>query len=292
MLTTPYMIGITQEEFESLRNYIEQSCGIRVGDEKSYLIESRLTQLALNEHCSSFQQFYNKATLDLTGRLKDKIIDAITTNETFWFRDERIWDTLKKHIIPQLIKAYQKKPSPIRIWSAGCSTGQEPYSLAILLKELSEGKMLNLDDFEIIATDISPHALYIAIAGKYNQMEMSRGLSSDLAKKYFTQKGNIWSINDNLRTMVQFQKLNLQEDLKKLGTFDLIFCRNVTIYFSETFKKDFFGRLTQSLNPEGILVLGTSESLFDYTSSYTMNEQDGSIFYTSNNAAQKTQALL
>lgn len=280
------MIGITKEEFNSLRNYIEESCGIRVGDEKSYLIESRLSQLVLHEHCCNFREFYDKAKTDQTGRLKDKIIDAITTNETMWFRDERIWNTLENYVLPKLLSA-QKGDTKVRIWSAGCSTGQEPYSLAMLLMKLKQKQDINLEKVEIIATDISPQALYIAIAGKYNQIEMARGIPNDLKAKYFSQNGNIWSINDTLRSMIQFQKLNLQDDFFQLGTFDLIFCRNVTIYFSESFKKDFFTRLSKMLNPQGILILGASESLFEYASDYTMTEQNGSILYTLNNTTQE-----
>jgi chemotaxis protein methyltransferase CheR len=228
------MISISQEEFDLLRKYIQENCGILVGDEKSYLIESRLAQLVVENGCTDFMQFYLKTRQDTGGTLRDKIIDAMTTNETLWFRDNGPWKLFRETLIPDFIDVLKTgKKKRIRIWSAACSTGQEPYSLAMLIQDALEASHCSVrpGQFEIIGTDISPSALFLAISGRYNQIAMSRGMDDIHKARYFVQKGRIWELKPDMRNRVTFKQFNLQHSFNMLGPFDLVLCRNVAIYF-------------------------------------------------------------
>ena len=271
------------QNFNLIRDYIRENCGIVVGDEKSYLIESRLAQLVVESGCDNFGDFYLKARNDVKGGLRDKIIDAMTTNETLWFRDNGPWLVLKKVIIPEMIKDLESgRKQRIRIWSTACSTGQEPYSMAMLLDEAVAGlagRGFGLNSFEIVATDISPSVLFMAIAGRYNQISISRGLPDEYRDRYFTQNGNVWELSESIRKRVSFRKFNLQEEFATLGQFDLVFCRNVAIYFSDAFKTALFAKIARVLNPNGYLFLGASESMMGYSNSFELIEYARTIFY-------------
>jgi chemotaxis protein methyltransferase CheR len=175
----------------------------------------------------------------------------------------------------------QGRRSRIRIWSAACSTGQEPYSIAMTIQEFARRRsVVPLEHVEILATDISPSALFIAMAGRYDRMAMARGLPDDLRGRYFDQAGQAWALKERTRKMVTFRKFNLQENFGLLGRFDIIFCRNVAIYFSEGFKRDLFRRFAALLRPNGCLVLGASESLAAYnTGDYQMVLDDKGVYY-------------
>jgi len=278
-------VDISKHEFDILRDYIRTHCGISVGDEKNYLIESRLTQLVIENGCRGFEEFYHKAKNDPRGALRDKIVDAITTNETSWFRDGAIWTAIKEAIIPGLIATLTAGRKPkIRIWSAACSTGQEPYTLAMLIDEalsLPAHSKIQADQFEIVATDISPSALFLAISGRYNQIAMSRGLPESYRNRYFTLTDSVWLISPTLKQRVTFKKFNLQDPFTSLGLFDVVFCRNVAIYFSPTFKTDLFNRIAKVLTPCGVFVLGASESLLGYSAAFDLVEYKKIIYYRS-----------
>lgn len=274
---------ITQQEFELLREYIHRHCGIVVGDGKTYLIESRLAHLVVETGCSTFEEFYRKTTLDPTGSLRDKIVDAITTNETLWFRDGKPWVTLREQVLPELIqKVREGRQQKIRIWCAASSTGQEPYSLAMLIDSMLPaglGGAVTPAHFEIVATDISPSVLFLAISGRYNQIEMSRGMEESFKTKYFSKMGVIWVLNEAIRKRVTFKKFNLQDSLAALGKFDMVLCRNVAIYFSDEFKKGLFSRIAQALNPAGFFFLGAAESLMGHSTAFKMVEYKQGIYY-------------
>lgn len=272
---------ITQNEFKLLRDYIEAQCGISVGDEKVYLIESRLTGLMVKFNCSTFEAFYKLATTDTTLGLRDKIVDAMTTNETLWFRDISPFRILEEVLLRRMTEEIQKgQRRKIRIWCAACSTGQEPYSISMTLHEFGRKvSVLPLEYTEIVATDISPSALFLATAARYDKIAISRGLSDDLRNRYFDPSGSVWALKDKIKKMVTFKKFNLQEGFTSLGHFDIIFCRNVAIYFSETFKKDLFRRMAQLLRPDGILFLGASESISGYSTEYRMLTHEKGMYY-------------
>lgn len=271
------MISITADEFELLRNWIEQECGISLQANKQYLVESRFANLMAEHGYTTFKEFYQHAKNNPNAAFKDKIIDAITTNETLWFRDESPFITLQEKIFPEF--AEHKKPC--RIWSAACSTGQEPYSIAISAVEYAEKNHQKpwLSQLSIFASDISQSAIQIAESGRYNGLLISRGLPADYQQKYFEQDGSVYVLKDCIKQRVQFQKFNLQSSFLKLGKFDVIFLRNVAIYFSQDFKIQLFRKLAEALNPGGYLFIGASETLIGYSDDFEPLEHKRCRFY-------------
>jgi chemotaxis protein methyltransferase CheR len=264
-----------------MRDYIEQHCGIRVGDDKMYLVETRLTTLMVEQGCSDFRQLQQKARADTTHRLRDKIVDAMTTNETLWFRDGWPFEALRTVLLPRIAKELQTgRRRNVRIWSAACSTGQEPYSIAMAVKDVSRtAPTLRSGAMEISATDISQSALFLAMSGRYDQFAMGRGLPEQYKSRYFARHGRVWELRDEIKSMVSFKKLNLQESFEALGTQDIIFCRNVLIYFSDQFKRDILSRIRRMLNPGGALFVGASESMLNYSSEYRMVRNGKAVWY-------------
>jgi chemotaxis protein methyltransferase CheR len=272
---------LTDNEFKQLRDYIENSCGISLGDEKMYLVENRLVGLLSEIGAASYAELYQKAVGGQVPGLRDKIVDAMTTNETSWFRDlypfRLLEEVIFKQLAQELSTGTRKK---IRIWCAASSTGQEPYSIGITLHEFSrKNSILPLQSTEIFGTDISSTVLFLAVAGRYDQIAMSRGMPMDLRDRYFTPMGKLWVLNDKVRKMVTYKKLNLQDNLTSLGKFDIIFCRNVMIYFSDAFKRELFSRIASILNPGGILFLGASESVSNYSDRFKMVTNNKHIYY-------------
>ncbi|MFW6415285.1 MAG: CheR family methyltransferase [Thermodesulfobacteriota bacterium] len=257
------MAKINRDELKVLSDYIYQLTGIDLDESKDYLVESRLNPLLISYGLQSFSELYYKARSDRTGELEKKIIDAISTNETLFFRDSVPFDQLKYRIIPELLdRKFRHEPGSrinLDIWSAACSSGQEVYSIAISLLEILD----NIDKYEIsiLGTDISQEALANASYGKYSKLEIERGMPREYLQKYFHKWGDGWRINDRIRSMVKFQKLNLMDSYYGLGSFDIVFCRNVAIYFSQTDKRKLFQKLARSLKPQGYLIVGCSESL-------------------------------
>lgn len=276
--------GITEQEFNLLRDYIEESCGIALGDEKAYLIETRLTKLMAMNGCDDFGAFYRLARNDTKGVLRDKIIDAMTTNETLWFRDKHPFTIMKELMLPDLAQKLQAgKIQKARIWSGASSTGQEAYSMAMTIHEFCKlNPAVNPDQFEIIGTDISASALFIAKAGRYDFLAMDRGLEATLKMKYFRQDGRVWEIDESLKKMVTFQKFNLQDSLATLGQFDIVFLRYVAIYFSEDFKRDLFARIHRTLRDPGYFVIGAIESLRGLSDNFQRKAHVNGNYYTTN----------
>jgi chemotaxis protein methyltransferase CheR len=274
-------IPLGQDEFVLLKDYIHQECGIVVSEDKAYLIESRLVKLLYEEECTSFKEFYVKAKHDTTGKLKIKIIDAMTTNETLWFRDEKPWELVRDIIIPKFLDDLRnKRKDRIIIWSAGVSTGQEAYSFAMLLDEaLKKEPQISPEQFYILATDISVSALFMAISGRYNNIVMSRGMLPGYKEKYFVSDNGVWEINPTIKNMVTFKQFNLQMPFEKIPVCDLIFCRNVSIYFSQNFKTELFKRIYDSLYSDGFFLIGASESLFGYSDDFEQMEFQKTLYY-------------
>ncbi len=272
------MLKITEPEYVLMKSFIQEHCGIYLETGKEYLIESRLSDLAVENGCDSFQEFHLKARSDYTGKLKDRIIDAMTTNETLWFRDETAWMYIREVAVPEMVDKAEKQGSA-RIWSAAASTGQEAYSLLMLLDE--EVKKRNkphlLEKIEIFGTDISSSALFLAMSARYDSIAVSRGLPEDKKRKYFTQQGNIWMFDQELKKRVSFKKFNLQNSFMPLGVFDLVLCRYFSIYFSDTFKRELFAKIADVMNPGSALILGATESLRDYTNSFEVNYHKNAI---------------
>jgi chemotaxis protein methyltransferase CheR len=271
------MIKLLLEERQSVAQYIHSICAITLDQSKDYLIESRLASVMVDTGSTSFTQLLSRARTD--SAVKRKIIDEITTNETLFFRDSSPFDLLRFKIIPELIDRRTKSGQtvPIRIWSAACSTGQELYSIAIVLRELL-GDMRGYN-IRLVGTDISDQAVTRASEGIFSQIEVDRGLSREARDKSFVAHPKGWKIRDELRAMASFRKLNLMEDFSALGTFDVIFCRNVAIYFNDRDRISLFNRIEQRLGPGGCLVIGSMESLSAISPQFESKRHLRSVYY-------------
>ena len=255
---------MTPADYDYLRKFLKERSGLDLSSDKQYLVESRLLPLARKASLPGIPDLVLKIR-NGDGRLATDVVEAMTTNETFFFRDKIPFDHLRDSIVPGLIQARAARKS-LRIWSAASSTGQEPYSIAMGLKEM--GAALAGWRIEIVATDLSQEVLEKCKAGVYSQFEVQRGLPIQLLMKYFTQSGDVWQLNADVRAMVQFRQLNLLQDFSHLGTFDVIFCRNVLIYFDQDTKAMIFERMAKGLEADGTLLLGAAESVVGITDAF------------------------
>jgi chemotaxis protein methyltransferase CheR len=217
-----------------------------------------------------------------------QVVEAMTTNETFFFRDKIPFDHFRDAVMPDLLQARAARKN-IRIWCAAGSTGQEPYSLAMCLKEMSAA--LQGWRVEIIATDLSQEVLEKSKAGIYSQFEVQRGLPIQLLVKYFKQSGEFWQINTEVRAMVQHRQLNLLHDFSQLGTFDVIFCRNVLIYFDQDTKINIFNRLAKATGADGFLVLGAAETVVGLTDTFKPYPERRGLYRPSDTRAVKAPVV-
>jgi len=252
---------VNQPDYEYLRKLLKDNSGLDLSADKQYLIESRLLPLARKAGLADISELVQKLKGG-SSVMVGQVVEAMTTNETFFFRDKVPFDHFRESIMPEIIKARANRKS-IRIWCAAGSTGQEPYSLAMCVKEMSAA--LAGWRVEIVATDISQEVLEKSKAGIYSQFEVQRGLPIQMLVKYFKQNGDLWQINPEIRAMVQHRQLNLLHDFSQLGVFDIIFCRNVLIYFDQDTKINIFGRLAKIMEPDGFLVLGAAETVVGLT---------------------------
>jgi chemotaxis protein methyltransferase CheR len=255
---------VTPSDYEYLRKLLKESSGLDLSADKQYLVESRLVPLARRADLAGIPALVEKMRGGASA-LTTEVVEAMTTNETFFFRDKIPFDHLKEAVIPALVQARAARRS-LRIWCAASSTGQEPYSIAMCLKEA--GAMLSGWRIEIVATDLSQAVLEKSRTGIFSQFEVQRGLPIQLLVKYFTQSGELWQLNADIRGMVQHRQLNLLQDFSHLGVFDIIFCRNVLIYFDQNTKTNIFERLSRMLEPDGVLALGAAESVVGITNSF------------------------
>jgi chemotaxis protein methyltransferase CheR len=255
---------VTGLDYEYFRKFLRERSGLVLSADKHYLLESRLLPVARRAGLASLAGLVHRLRGIDCEALAAEVVEAMTTNESFFFRDRIPFEHFRDTIIPRLIAARNHRRR-IRIWCAAASTGQEPYSLAMSIKEM--GDRLSGWQIEIIATDISSEALRRARSGIYSQFEVQRGLPIMLLLKYFKQIGENWQIGPDIRAMVQFRVLNLISDFSRLGMFDLVFCRNVLIYFDQPTKISVLDRLAQNLDRDGYLVLGAAETVVGLTDS-------------------------
>ena len=274
------MIKINPAELKLISQYIQDISGIYLDQSKSYLFETRLSSVAEAHGCKSYQDLQTKAKMDSAKKIEKEIIDAITTNETLFFRDKGPFELLQHKILPEIIDARSTKTTlktNIKIWSAAASTGQELYSIAIVIKELLRDSPDYV--FTLLGTDISDAAIAQASYGKYNRFEIERGLEKKYLQKYFTLFGDSWKIKDEIRAMVNFRKINLMQPFNALGKFDIIFCRNVAIYFTLEDRKKLFNKMADILADDGYLVIGSTESLSGICPRFIPKRHLRSIFY-------------
>jgi chemotaxis protein methyltransferase CheR len=270
-------VPINAREYQAFQDFLQRACGIFLGHGKEYLVTSRLNNLLIEQGISDFSCLLDRLRSPGHDHLKIRVIDAMTTNETYWFRDMGHFNMIKQLILPEL---NAKKGNNIRIWSAACSSGQEPYSISMMVEDyLRNNRKDAVKTIEILATDISTKVMEEARNARYCGMSMERGLIPELMQRYFIPSKDCMEVCPQIRKRIQFRQLNLTKNFDGLGRFDVIFCRNVLIYFSNDLKKDIVNRLARALNPQGYLFLGSTESINQYTDRFNMQFTGGSIVY-------------
>jgi chemotaxis protein methyltransferase CheR len=269
--------AISRDDYRAFQDFLERASGIVLGDNKEYLVASRLSGLMRERGLDSLSALLRALRSERPADLRTSVIDAMTTNETFWFRDLPHFRLLDEVILPELAN---RPGAGTRIWSAACSSGQEPYSLSMVVQAFETRHPGRLSGgVEIVATDISTRVLAQAKRGEYCGMAVSRGLEAEQRRLYFLAKDDCLEVRPEIRGRVQFRELNLSGSYALLGRFDVIFCRNVLIYFSPVLKADILGRMAQALNPGGYLFLGSTESLSGHTDRFEMITGAGGIAY-------------
>ncbi len=266
-------------DFEQFRTFLEKTCGILLGSNKQYLVSSRLNKLMEQNGIKTLSELVQKIQNAPRSGLREQVVDAMTTNETLWFRDTYPFEVLKSRILPELIKANPNQP--LRIWSAASSSGQEPFSISMAIDEFERTNLGQLKaGVRIVATDLSTAMLAACRAGEYDSLAMGRGLSQERLTRFFDPKGpGRWVVKPAIRNRVEFRALNLLESYASLGKFDIVFCRNVLIYFSADVKKDILTRIHATLKPGGYLFLGASEALNGLPDLYQMVQCNPGIIY-------------
>jgi len=266
---------ITPKGYDLFRAYLEEACGILLSDNKHYLVASRLGKLFEREKISKLEDLVVLLNKNKVSSLKEEVINAMTTNETLWFRDTHPFNILKNKILPE------KGKSPLRIWSAAASTGQEGYSISMILEEFRAGSSSAFSRGDkIVATDICTNILAHAKQAEYDHLAIARGLTDNMQKRYFDKlESGAWKVKSHIKDRVDFKYLNLIDSYAGLGKFDIIFCRNVLIYFSAELKLDILSRMHKALNPGGYLFLGGSEALSGMTSMYEIVQCHPGIVY-------------
>ncbi len=273
---------ITAEDYTFLANLLSNTSGLELGPDKGYLLSARLEPLAGKLGLKGISELVSKLRQNSDFKLAEDVVEAMATQESFFFRDQVVYDKLQEVVLPQLLER-RKNIQTLRIWSAACSRGQEPYSIAMMLalypKEL-KGWMI-----QIMATDFSNSALEYAKAGLYSDLEAQRGLTKQLLNQFFSPRGEAWKINPETAQRVTFQRFNLLHPMAHLGTFDLVLCRNILIYLSTDNRKRVLEAMADTLASDGFLVLGSSENMIGISDIFSrIKESRMSIYQKKGNA--------
>ena len=265
-------------QYDGFREFLERTSGILLGDNKQYLVTSRLSRLMAERGIGDLAELVRNMQAASGRALRETVIDAMTTNETLWFRDLHPFTVLRERLLPELMRA---ATGPVRIWSAACSSGQEPFSISMTVEEYRMANMGMLrQPVEIVATDVSKAMLDACRRAEYDQLSLSRGMSSERLKRFFEPLGgDRHRVREEIRQRIRFQQLNLLESFLGLGRFDIIFCRNVLIYFSAERKADILRRMRAAMRPGGYLILGGSEGLSESAGQFQMVQCNPGIIY-------------
>lgn len=268
--------NLDDKEYQQFRSFLEQQCGIVLGENKQYLVKSRLAPLMARFDVASLSELVVKTLSPRERQLRAAVVDAMTTNETLWFRDNYPFELLKNKLFPEFAELRR----PIKIWSAASSSGQEPYSIAMSAAEFKQSKPGAMSGINIVGTDISNTMLDICKNAEYDSLALARGLSAERRRKFFADSGNgMAKVNDDIKRMVSFRHLNLLDSFALMGKFEIIFCRNVLIYFSPEVKAKIIKQFHQALNPKGYLFLGASESMTGLSDDFEMIRCNPGIIY-------------
>lgn len=277
------MKELTEREFNLLRDKLLELSGIDVSAEKKYLFTTRLEKFCQDEELLSFSEFYSEIS-NGNSKIKQKLIESMTTHESSFFRDKYPYELVRENLT-NLMEIKQKEsrfyPPKLRILSAGCSKGQEPYSLAIIIKEwLENNPQFNKENFTILGTDISGKILNEAKNAIYSELELGAHISPALKRKYFTKKNNLYYLNQDVCSLVRFKEINFSQDLSALGKFDIVFLRNVIIYFPLEIKKNILKSIHRMLPGYGFLVMGSSENTYTLTNDFRIINNSGNIYFS------------
>lgn len=266
-------------DFDQFRVFLEKTCGILLGNNKQYLVSSRLNKLMEQQGLKNLGDLVRKIQAQPRGGLREQVVDAMTTNETLWFRDTYPFEVLRTRVLPEMLKGVPGQR--LRIWSAACSSGQEPYSLSMTIDEYERNSPSQPKTaIQIVATELSGTMLAASKAAEYDSLAIARGLSSERLQRYFDVKTpGRWVVKPAVRSRVEFRVQNLLDSYAVLGKFDIVFCRNVLIYFSADVKKDILKRIHATLKPGGYLFLGASEALNGLPELYQMVQCSPGIIY-------------
>jgi len=282
---------MNKEDYNTVVKYVFNVCGIVLGDDKEYLVEHRLKPILSELECSSFTDLTRKLNSGTVNFLmREKIINAMTTNETSFFRDEHPYDTFRDKIMPDMFervrqrkeRSTQRRGAKVRMWSVAASTGQEPYSMAMIIADVINTKGMGLvamEDFGILGTDISSKVLAKAVEGTYEPFDVARGLTPEMLDRHFIKEKDSYVIKDNLRKIVEFKAFNILEPFTNIGAFDVIFCRNILIYFTDEVKRKILAQLFQILAPNGYLLLGSTENMYGLNDEFTIEWYDTTTVY-------------
>ena len=270
---------VSSADYQQFREFLEKACGILLGDNKQYLVASRLNKIMAEYGISSLSELITRMQQITQRSLKEAVIDAMTTNETLWFRDSHPFELFKSRLLPDLLE--NNRTGRLRVWSAACSSGQEPYSLSMMLNEYTAiNRGMIKPQLEVVATDLSRQMLEHCKQAEYDGLSLGRGLSSERQRQFFEPvNGDIYRVKPEIRQRVRFQALNLMDSYLTLGKFDAVYCRNVLIYFSADLKLDILSRIHATLKPGGYLVLGASEGLSGLSDKYEMIHCHPGIIY-------------
>jgi chemotaxis protein methyltransferase CheR len=268
---------LSDDVYKQFSNFLEQQCGIVLGTNKQYLVKSRLSPLVTHYKLGSLEELIQKAMSLREREIRATVVDAMTTNETLWFRDSYPFQLLADTILPDFAQLRRS----VKIWSAACSSGQEPYSLSMVTQEFQSRRPGVLSNgVQIVGTDISPSMLEQCKLGEYDALALARGLSPERKRQFFEPSGNgRFRVNDKVRKSVSFRPLNLLDSYVLMGKFDVIYCRNVLIYFSADVKSKILNQFAGALNPNGYLMLGASESITGLTDKFDMQRCNPGIVY-------------
>lgn len=268
---------LDDKSYHQFRTFLEQQCGIVLGENKQYLVKSRLAPLMSKFDVTSLEELLTRTLSPVERQLRAAVIDAMTTNETLWFRDDYPFKLLKSKILPD----FANQKSPVKIWSAASSSGQEPYSIAMSVLEY---KKSNPGSFargvKVIGTDISTTMLDHCTYAHYDSLALARGLSPERKRQFFEEGDNgMFKVKDEVKDMVSFRQMNLLNSYSLIGRFDIVFCRNVLIYFSAELKAQIISQIHGTLNDGGYLFLGASESLSGFNDNFNMLRCNPGIVY-------------
>ena len=278
---------MTPADFSFLQSFLKARSGLDLAADKQYLIDSRLNPVVRKRQLGDLANLVRMLKAGGDKALEAVVVEAMTTNESFFFRDKTPFDQFREKIVPSLTQS-RASSRKLRIWCAAASTGQEPYSLAMIIKEMS-GTLANWRT-EIVGTDLSGEVLEKARAGLYSQFEVQRGLPVQMLVKYFEQQGEMWQLSPAIRAMVQYKTFNLLDSFSGMGQFDVIFCRNVLLYFDAPTKRDVLARMARQLAPDGFLVLGAAETVVGLTTDFAPMEGGRGVYLpTGNGVAAQPQ---